>query len=266
MSKHVTPTVAAVSFSCPHCGALALQTWYELYATKLGKDETPRIPDSSAFDDIEADPNLDDNVRQSYREWVKRMTGGQIFLADEPMNRYPRDLNNLWVSQCYACNSLALWKHTSLLFPSAQVTIRPNPDLADDIKADFREAESILIQSPRGAAALLRLAIQKLCIQLGCPAGNSIDANIALLVGRGLDERMQQALDTVRVVGNEAVHPGELDLRDNTEMATRLFELVNLIAEEMVSRPKRVKEMYDRIPEGKRQSIEARNAKALGAK
>ena len=63
---------------------------------------------------------------------------------------------------------------------------------------------------------------------------------------------MQQSLDAVRVIGNEAVHPGTLDLKDDRDTATRLFDLVNIIAEQMISNPKHVKEIYEKIPEEKR--------------
>jgi hypothetical protein len=74
---------------------------------------------------------------------------------------------------------------------------------------------------------------------------------------------MQQALDAVRVIGNEAVHPGELDLSDDVETASSLFGLVNIIAEEMISRKKRVQAVYDKIPASKRDGIDARNTRAI---
>ena len=67
---------------------------------------------------------------------------------------------------------------------------------------------------------------------------------------------MQQSLDAVRVIGNEAVHPGTLDLKDDRDTATRLFDLMNIIAEQMISNPKHVKEIYEKIPEEKRKAIE----------
>ena len=69
---------------------------------------------------------------------------------------------------------------------------------------------------------------------------------------------------TVRVIGDEAVHPGFLDLRDDRDTASRLFELVNIIAEQMISNPKRVEEMYERLPESKRRAIEKRDGKNAG--
>ena len=48
--------------------------------------------------------------------------------------------------------------------------------------------------------------------------GKNIDDDIGALVKRGLDARIQKALDVVRVVGNNAVHPGQIDLRDDNEL------------------------------------------------
>jgi hypothetical protein len=41
-----------------------------------------------------------------------------------------------------------------------------------------------------------------------------------------------------------------------------LFKLINAIAEQMISLPKSVDDMYSMLPEGKRNAIEARNEKA----
>ena len=52
--------------------------------------------------------------------------------------------------------------------------------------------------------------LQKLCKVLG-QSGNNINEDIKALVESGLDPRVQKALDAVRVVGNNAVHPGQMD-------------------------------------------------------
>lgn len=136
----------------------------------------------------------------------------------------------------------------------------PNPDLPADVLQDYEEAGSIVGQSPRGAAALLRLAIQKLCVILG-EKGAKIDDDIASLVKKGLTPMVQKALDTVRVIGNEAVHPGILDLKDDRDTAMKLFKLVNIISEQMISNPRHVDELYEKIPVSSRKAIERRDGK-----
>lgn len=123
---------------------------------------------------------------------------------------------------------------------------------------DYLEARAIEAQSPRAAAALLRLIIQKLCKHFGEP-GKDINADIGRLVQKGLPKQLQEALDVVRVVGNEAVHPGEVDLEDNPEIVYTLFRLVNLIVEKMITEPKQYSDLYQSLPTKKLDGIAQRD-------
>ncbi len=147
-----------------------------------------------------------------------------------------------------------------MVYPLTGNVEMANPDLPDDIKNDYNEAKDIVNISPRGSAALLRLAVQKLCIHLG-EKGKNINDDIEKLVKKGLPKTMQQALDSVRVVGNNAVHPGTLDLNDNIEVAFALFGFVNVICEVLISQPKKIQEFYEKnIPEGIRNKIAERDS------
>jgi hypothetical protein len=152
-----------------------------------------------------------------------------------------------------------VWVHDRLLFPAIKSGVLPNPDLPDDALRDFQEAREIVNSSPRGAAALLRL-VCRLCKHLG-EQGKNIDDDIASLVKKRLDPLVQKSLDIVRVIGNETVHPGVLDLRDDRDTALRLFELINSIADQMISHPKNVTDLYEKLPENKRKRIEERDGK-----
>lgn len=162
------------------------------------------------------------------------------------------------VAICSHCNENSYWLDSRMLIPSGGGAPLPSPDLPDDVKPDYLEAAEIVNISPRGAVALLRLAIQKLCKALGEP-GNNINDDIASLVQKGLPVRVQEALDAVRVIGNEAVHPGQLDLEDDAPTATALFGLINFITEKMISEPNEVERVYSLLPEGKRAAIEERD-------
>ena len=67
-------------------------------------------------------------------------------------------------------------------------------------------------------------------------------------------------MDTLRVVGNESVHPGVIDLDADDELLPGLFGLVNLIVDQVVARPKRVALMFAKSPDDKRTQIEQRDA------
>jgi hypothetical protein len=86
-----------------------------------------------------------------------------------------------------------------------------------------------------------------------------VNAAIGELVKQGLRVEIQQALDSVRVVGNESVHPGVLNLNDDRETATALFDLVNIIVEQLISQPKKIKAVYDKLPAGKVAAIARRD-------
>ena len=135
-----------------------------------------------------------------------------------------------------------------MIYPKPRLTPSPNEDLPDEIKADYEEASLIVQDSPRGACALLRLALQKLMIYLG--EDKNLDKAIKSLIDKKIiNEDLQKALDAVRVIGNSAVHPNELDIKDNQEIAIALFKIINYIAEKMLTDKKKVNEIYDILPE-----------------
>ena len=145
-----------------------------------------------------------------------------------------------------------------MIYPDSSAAPLPNPDLPEDIKTDYEEARAIISRSPRGACALLRLCVQKLCGFLG-ESGKDVNTDIAALVKKGLNPKIQKSLDIVRVIGNEAVHPGQLDLRDQPTTATQLCSLLNIIADAMITQPKAIESLYAGLPETKRQQIEQRD-------
>jgi Domain of unknown function (DUF4145) len=123
----------------------------------------------------------------------------------------------------------------------------------------YREAGEIFSRSPRAAAALLRLGIQVLCNELG-EKGKNINDDIASLVFKGLPVIVQQSLDLVRVTGNDAVHPGQIDT-DNPEVVANLFGLTNVIVEYMIALPNKVSGLYKNLPAQKLAEIEKRDSK-----
>jgi Domain of unknown function (DUF4145) len=178
-----------------------------------------------------------------------RGRGGQSFA----------DFKQLSISLCTHCRSTAFWVDGVRVHPTVNAAPPANPDLPANVQADYAEAAAVASRSPRAAAALLRLCIQNLCVHLGLPGAN-INSDIGELVSRGLDPDVQMALDALRVIGNNAVHPLELDLRDDHATATALFEAVNFIAEQMITNRKKVKALFAKLPEGAKEAIKKRDS------
>jgi len=146
-----------------------------------------------------------------------------------------------------------------MVFPLTGNVEMPNADLPPEILNDYNEAKDIVNISPRGSAALLRLAIQKMCIHLG-EKGKNINDDVANLVKKGLPVQLQQALDSVRVIGNHAVHPGVIDLDDKPETAFALFSFVNIICDYFITQPKKIAEVYGNLPEKDKANIAKRDS------
>lgn len=207
------------TFNCPHCGALAHMEWLKL----IGEKGSARF----------------------------------VTLAE-----------NFYATRGPCCSRESLWRvitevgevpYAKLIYPTTVQAPQAHSDMPEDIARDFEEARQVCSSSPRAAAALLRLCVQKICNHLLGKPGK-IDDQIGELVKRGLPQRAQQALDSVRVIGNESVHPGTMDLSDTPEIAQALFRLVNLIIQDCISAPKEAEAVYGLLPEGKRQGIERRDA------
>lgn len=176
-------------------------------------------------------------------------------------NKGHQSVNNYYLANCRHCHQHAVWINQKLIYPFSGTAPLPSIDMPNDVKQDYEEARNILAISPRGSAALLRLSIQKLCKHLG-ESGENINNDIAELVKKGLPVKLQQALDSVRVIGNNAVHPGQIDLKDDVDTAHKLFVFINIIVDNQITQPKTIDEFYNfKIPENLRQAIERRDGK-----
>jgi hypothetical protein len=100
-------------------------------------------------------------------------------------------VDDLMIGLCVHCDRYTLWKSSKLLHPDSSQAPMPNSDLPKNIQEDYLEARSIISRSSRGAAALLRLCIQKLCQHLG-GTGKNVNEDIAFLVKKGLNPKIRK--------------------------------------------------------------------------
>ena len=166
-----------------------------------------------------------------------------------------------YISTCEHCNGPLIWRAGDIVYPREdRVGPAPADDMPKAVAEDYNEARDIAAKSSRGAAAILRLALQKLCQELG-EKGENLNEDIGSLVQKGLSTDVQQALDALRVIGNNAVHPGELDIRDDRETVVGLMSLLNYVVEALITEPARRKALFDKLPAGAQTAIAKRDKK-----
>ncbi|MEZ4925557.1 MAG: DUF4145 domain-containing protein [Saprospiraceae bacterium] len=178
-----------------------------------------------------------------------KATHGHYFLPDYSFGK------------CTHCLYISIWHGQKMIHPLVGNTPLPNDEMPDEVKKDYLEASSIVNLSPKSASAILRLAVHKLCVHLG-EKGKNINEDVKSLITKGLPEKMQQAFESVRVIGDNAVYPGQIDIDDDPETAYKLFGFINIIVDMLITQPKKIDQFYElKIPEGIKDSISKRNGK-----
>lgn len=227
-SKDKEPKFNESPFTCPHCQVIAQMRFF-----------IPSEIKNFIFNNLH-------NLEQDRDAYLTENVSNRINDIRELAKSYETYANTFCV--CQNCYKISIWVDEKIVYPKPRLTPLPNEDLPDEIKADYEEASAIVQDSPRGACALLRLALQKLMIHLG--EDRNLDEAIQSLIDKNkIDGTLQKALDSVRAMGNNAVHPNELDIKDNHDIAITLFKIVNYIAEKILSDKKQINEIYELLPE-----------------
>jgi hypothetical protein len=95
------PSVDETSFNCPHCGALAHQTWYEAGARQLDKDTTPSPWTRDAVEAhlAEMAEKHPATMIESAKEVLGRLASGfvSIYKSD---THFSNAINNIWLTEC----------------------------------------------------------------------------------------------------------------------------------------------------------------------
>lgn len=222
MPKFISPKFLEETFTCPHCDVTSHQAWYgNDHARKLIKVDFP-VADEEEF------------LLSPVSESVEALYYWQI-------------------SKCDHCEKIALWHCGELIYPPTNIVEGPNADMPEDVKRNYLEAAKVVGISPKSAAALLRLALQTLLKEiLGEESTGKIYNDIQILKKKRLSNSLIKALDIIRINGNESVYPGTINLNDEKHDAIYLFELMNVICDQCFTQPKKIEDMYEKLPENKR--------------
>ena len=145
---------------------------------------------------------------------------------------------------CFRCKKSTFWLSEEMIYPLTRIAPPANSDLPDEAEKIYEEAADIASRSPRAACALLRLALEILIKGFG--EGGTLNENIRNLESKGVDERTIRLLDIVRIVGNNAIHPGQIDIEESVDVQL-LFRLINRIAHQLITEPKETDELYNLV-------------------
>lgn len=238
--KYIVPKYRETAFHCPYCEVLSNQRWFDVgtydfyYYKEYIHSEKEKIGvkyNYSIHDFIS-------NLCQKYQE---------------------NHIKDIQISFCDHCKKYSIWFDKKMVCPRLSSAPLPIDEMPENVKILYNEAREILNLSPRGACALLRLSVQHLLKELGEDKENLHQAIKNLVKKRSLPDRIEKALHSVRVIGNEAVHPGEINFEDNPEIANSLFDLINYICEKTVKEDKRVDQIFESLPKNKKKNIEQTN-------
>jgi hypothetical protein len=196
----VEPQLGAESFSCPHCNAVAHQHWYSLFLKRESAAEVRVLtPEAVALPTL-APGKSERHEIPEMEQLVERLQKNVLTYVYQKIPQSSKvKLANLHVSHCHDCNGFALWVGGRLVFP-----INVDKMSAPLAEEDFEEAAAILDKSPRGAAALMRVCVQKFLPLLNDNGMDRTDYNTALM-RKGLEVEIQQAMELLQVLRSDPV-------------------------------------------------------------
>jgi hypothetical protein len=229
-----SPRLDARRFVCPRCDAFADQSWSNLARTN-----------------VSAEGILHDTTR------VVERFDGQLALGGD----------GAWqTSKCASCGDLTVWRNGSIVFPHTSTIPVASKDTPSDVLALYDEGRAVWPISRRAGAALARAALEKML--RSDPSALKKDDLITLIskAKPTLPSHVGSLLDVVRHAGNKSLHvedePDDVMVlvldEGNTEIGPLIFEAINLLVDERVTKPAAVEALFDGLPQGVKDSINRR--------
>lgn len=215
------PALNQTGFDCPRCGTYANQGWTKLY----------------------------------------RQTGGSV--AEFKDSRPPQPSS--WsVAFCARCRNWSVWRDSRMMYPTSGLAPAAHADMPPEAKSLYEEAREVVGISRRAGTALARAALERLLKTLDAEAGR---VNLATRIERihpKVPAPLGQMLTIIRVAGNSSLHVDDeqddvlvlvLDQAE-TEIVDLIFESINDLVEELIAKPRKVADLYGRVPESIRERVE----------
>jgi|GEM_PF-3022862 len=142
--------------------------------------------------------------------------------------------------------------------------------MPDPVRELYDEASRVAAVSPRAGAALARATLERLLKLLDPDASKSdrLDDYIARVVPR-VNAATAKLLTLIRHVGNKSLHVEDIPddavvlllSDDDAGLLGVMFETINSVVDELITRPKQADLLYDAVPATVRLAAEAKAAR-----
>lgn len=238
-----TPARDRGAFYCPRCGVFAKQTWYPLQRRY--------------FDEAEGMEYYEEALDA---QTVAFATMPATLLVKENLptapSRPPVERTDWAMAECGSCEEFSTWRGTRLMYPAGLNSAPPpSEDMPKTAKLLYVEAAEVVGISPRAGTALARATLEVLLKELDPTPARNLAARIERIEA-AVSSSLAQMLTIIRHSGNMALHVREQDDDlmvlvldpEQEEIVSWFFVAINDLVDELITRPARVAELFEKVP------------------
>ena len=221
------------SYTCPHCGT---KTGFAIFPVAEALDPNISI-------DTILDPSTGIDKTRLRVTGHPSNPGGSAYIQYHQLR---------FVSRCFSCGKHCYWEGGELAFPR-RTGILPSPDMPDNAKEVFEEAQTIIGLSPRAACALLRVCLERIVDWYGenekVTGFDKSDKLYKKIQTIGISPAFQLICKACRLAGNEHAHSGEIDLtgEDSYEIAEAMSRMINSLVNTWITPLRESEEVLQRL-------------------
>ena len=225
MSKFVAPHPDLEAFTCAYCGVYAQQTSPKIH----------RVGSNNRLEDFKIHPDKTSKISSKQCNHCK---SNHVFLVTElPYETPPKNFEG-WPPPVIKKQP----QNILMLYPKNSSAPPPQENMPEEVLALYKEAASIVSDSPSATCLLIRKALETLLLdhyKLD-PKKYNLDKMIKHLTDdteQAWSKKFKPHLESIRLIGNDAAHPREINRADNQETALALFDFLNRCVDHLISQP-----------------------------
>ena len=160
-----------------------------------------------------------------------------------------------------------------MMYPVRSTAPQPHEDMSPSVQELYRESGEVFGISRRAGAALARATLERLLKELDPDAGKLDLAGRIERITPTVSGSLGQMLTVIRHAGNKSLHVEDqpddvivliLDPEEDGVVEI-IFQSINDLVEELVTRPARAQALFEKVPQGVRDNVGKRAEKPLAS-